>query len=238
MKDGIDIADFAVEYGTKEGAKYIEARFIDSRQEGYATRNGSIIGGGVIYSEGIGIRVLTKEGIGFCSTAKLDKNNIKKAIDIALKMARASKRKTPIIFSEEEVVETKWETDVKQHIEDISDEEKIAFITGIDKTLVKQDFGESLAMRTLLMEMTRNKKYITNSEGSKVESDKSLIAFYTFNTAKGPLGSEQRFSGLASSKGWEWFKEDNIIDQIIQDNSALVKTAQHAKEMKLGITDV
>ncbi len=238
MKDGYEIAEHAVEYGTKKGASYIEARFVDSRSEGYTTRNGAIIGGGESFSKGIGIRVITEGGIGFCSTAKLEKQNIEKAIDIALKMAQASKRKTPIVFSEEDVVETKWQADVKQHIEDKSDEEKVQFIIDLDKTLVNQDFGESLVMRTLLLEMTRNKKYIVNSEGSKVESDKSLIAFYTFNTAKGPLGSEQRFYGQASSKGWEWFKEDNIIEKIIEDNRALVKTANQAKNMKLGVTDV
>ena len=238
MKDGKDIADFAVEYGKKKGAKYIEARFVDSLKEGYATRNDSIIGGGITTAKGIGIRVLTEEGIGFCSTAKLAKENISKTIDIALKMAQASKRKTPIVFSEEEVVDVKWKSKVKQHFEDISDEEKVNFVLGIDKALLEQEYGESLVMRALILEMTRNKKYIVNSEGSKVESDKSIIAFYTFNTAKGPLGSEQRFYGQAGSMGWEWFKEEKILEKIIHDNRALVKTANNAKAMKLGETDV
>ena len=238
MKDGYDIAEYAVDYGTKKGAAYIEARFVDARNEGYTTRNGAIIGGGETFSEGIGIRVLADGGIGFCSTAKLEKEHIEKAIVVALKMAQASKRKEPLVFSEEDVVETKWQTKVKEHIEDKSDEEKIQFVVDLDKELLSQDFGESLAMRTLMLDMHRTKKYIVNSEGSKVESDKSLMSFYTFNTAKGPLGSEQRFYGQAGSMGWEWFKEENIIEKIIEDNRALVKTANNAKELKLGKTDV
>ncbi len=238
MKNGIDIADFAVDYGTKKGAKYIEARYVDSRKEGYTTRNGAIIGGGETSTQGIGIRVLTEEGIGFCSTAKLDKENIEKVIDVALKMAKASKRKTPINFSEEDIVKAKWQTKVKQHFEDISGEDKAKYILGIDKTLMEQPFGASLVMRTLMLEMTRDKKYIANSEGSKVESDKSLVAFYTFNTAKGAVGSEQRFYGQAGAKGWEWFKEDKIVDKLVKDNEALVKTANNAQGMKLGVTDV
>ena len=238
MKEGYDIAEYAVEYGTKKGAEYIEARFVDSRNEGYTTRNGAIIGGGETFSSGIGIRTLTNGGIGFCSTAKLEKEHIEKAIDVALKMARASERKEPLVFSEEEVVEAKWHTEVKEHIEDKSDEEKVKFVLDLDKELVSQDFGENLAMRTLMLDMSRVKKYIVNSEGSKVESDKSLIAFYTFNTAKGPLGSEQRFYGQAGAKGWEWFKEDKIVEKIVEDNRALVKTANNAKKIKLGVTDV
>jgi len=70
MKDGKDIADFAVEYGTKKGANYIEARFVDSREEGYTSRNGALISGGIVNTKGIAIRVLANGGIGFCSTAR------------------------------------------------------------------------------------------------------------------------------------------------------------------------
>lgn len=238
MLDGKDIADYAVEYGTKKGASYIEARIQDTRTEGYTTRNGDIFGGGTSISAGIGIRVLADGGIGFASTANLEKQNVEKAIAIAIKMAKASKRKDPIVFSEEDVVQTKWQTKVKQHFEDVSSEEKIKFVTDLDKTLVGQDYGESLVMRTFMLQLDRFKKYIVNSEGSKIDSDKSLVSFYTFNTAKGPQGSEQRFAGRAGSKGWEWFKEENIIDKIIADNAALVKTANMAQEMKLGEIDI
>lgn len=238
MTEGMDIADFVVEYGTKKGADYIEARYVDSREEGYTTRNGALFGGGTIYSKGIGIRTLTNGGIGFSSTAKLDKDNVKKATELAIKMAKASKRKEPIIFSEEDIVQTKWSNPVKQHFEDISEEEKMEFIINLDKTLKNQDFGENLVTRTLMLSMDLHKKYIRNSEGSIVESEKSLIHFYTFNTAKGDHGTEQRFYGQARAKGWEWFKENKIEEKIIQDNHALVKTAINAKEMKLGEIDV
>ena len=238
MKDGKDIADFAVEYGTKKGANYIEARFVDSREEGYTSRNGALISGGIVNTKGIAIRVLANGGIGFCSTAKLEKDNVKKAIELAIKMAKASKRKEPIIFSEEDVVKTKWSTPVKQNIADISDEEKIKFVTDLDKTLVSQDYGESLVTRTLMLNLNNFKKYIHNSEGSQIESEKSLIFFYTFNTAKGTLGTEQRFHGHAGSMGWEWFEKENIVEKIVLDNQALVKTAINAKAMKLGEIDV
>ncbi|MFW9922955.1 MAG: TldD/PmbA family protein [Candidatus Thorarchaeota archaeon] len=238
MKNGKDLADFAIEHGTKKGANYIEARFVDSFNEGYSTRNGTIIGGGEKSTPGIGIRVLVDGGIGFGSTAKLEKSNIEKVVDIVIKMAKASKRKDPIVFSKENIVDVKWSSKVKQHFEDISDEEKIQFVLDLDKTLVSQDFGESLVTRSLFLDMKREKKYIANSEGSKVESDKTLISFYTFNTAKGAMGSEQRFYGQAGSMGWEWFEEENIIDKIIQDNLALFKAANYATSMKLGETDV
>ena len=238
MDNGRDIADFAVEYGISKGASYVEARFVDSREEGYTARNGAIIGAGEKQSRGIGIRVLAGGGMGFCSTAKLERKNIEKTIGIAIKMARASKRREPIAFSEEKVVQAKWQTKVRQEFEDVADEQKRQFIIGLDKRLISEDFGEHLVTRTLLLNMNRNKKYIVTSEGSKVESEKSLIAFYTFNTAKGSMGTEQRFFGMASSKGWEWLEEENIEEAVVKDNDSLVKATLNAKAMRLGKIDV
>lgn len=238
MKNGKDLTDFAVKTGTKQGADYIEARFVDTRTEGYTTRNGAIIGAGKKTSKGIAIRLLTEGGMGFSSTAKLEKKEIEQAIKIAMKMAKASERKEPIVFSEEKPVEAKWKTKVKRPFEEVSDEEKIAFVKELDKRLVKEEFGEQLVTRTLMLNMNNNKKYIVTNEGAKVEAEKALIAFYTFNTAKGPKGTEQRFFGLAGAKGWEWLKEEKITEKIIQDNAALVKAATQAKKMDLGKVDV
>lgn len=238
MNNGKDIADFAVEFGVSKGASYVEARFVTSREEAYTTRNGAIIGAGEKQSSGLGIRVLVDGAMGFCSTAKLEKKSIEKEIRVAIKMARASRRKEPITFSEEEVVQAKWQTKVKREFEDVTDEEKKQFIIGLDKRLVSEDFGKYLVTRTLLLNMNRSSKYIMTSEGSRIESDKSLIAFYTFNTAKGTSGTEQRFFGRGSSAGWEWLGEENIEEEMIRDNDSLVKAALNAKTMKLRETDV
>ena len=238
LNDGEDIADFAVDFGVSLGASYVEARFVDSTEEGYTARNGGIIGAGKKENSGISVRVLANGGLGFCSTARLKKDKAEKAIAMAIKMAKAGRRRIPITFSEEEAVEAKWKTDVKEKIEDISDEQKRQLVVGLDKRLVGEDFGKHLVVRTLLLNMSRERKYIATSEGSKVESEKSLIGFYTFNTAKGPSGTEQRFSGMASSAGWEWLEEEEIEDAVVKDNASLVKAALNAKAIDLGETDV
>ncbi len=238
MINGKDIADFAVEFGASKGASYVEARFVDSREEGYTTRNGEMIGAGEKHIRGVGIRVLVNGGLGFCSMAKLEREYVREAIERAMKMAKASNREEPIVFSEEEVVEEKWQTKVEQEFEDVSDEQKREFVMGLDKRLMDQDFGEHLVKRTLLLNMNKKGKYVVTSEGSKVESEKSLISFYTFNTAKGPRGTEQRFFGMAGSSGWEWLEDEEIVQKVIRDNAALVKAALNAEPMELGETDV
>ncbi|MBA7580943.1 hypothetical protein ES708_22841 [subsurface metagenome] len=185
----------AVNYGVSHGASYIEARVVDSRDESYATRNGVILSGGITYSSGIAIRVLANGGMGFCSTANLTKNTIEDVIEEAIKLAKASKRKTPITFSDEKVVQAKWKTPVKIKFEDISIEEKQKFMIDIDKILNKE-FRFKLPTRTFILDLYSDEKYIVTSEGSKVESENSIISTISFNTAKGKAGGEQRMLNL------------------------------------------
>ena len=44
MKNGKDLAEFAVDFGSSHGAQYIEARFIDSLEESFTARNGRFLG--------------------------------------------------------------------------------------------------------------------------------------------------------------------------------------------------
>ncbi len=235
--NGKDIADYAIDFGLSQGASYIEARFIDSRKESYSSRNGVLLGGGIVPSKGLAIRVIADGGMGFCSTTKLKKDDITLAIIEAIKLAKASKRKVPITFSEEEIVQTKWKTMVKRKFQDVSFEEKHNFIKKVDKRLNKE-FRLKLPTRTLVLEMYSDLKYIVNSDTSKVESENSLITVHYFNTAKSKKGSEQRFQGFGGTAGWEWIEEKEIEDVICEDNKALVNTARNAVEVDLSVVDM
>ncbi|MFX0075369.1 MAG: PmbA/TldA family metallopeptidase, partial [Candidatus Hermodarchaeota archaeon] len=187
MENEKDLADFAVDCGTSHGASYVEARVIVSRNENYAARNGVILGGGITYSSGIAIRVLANGGMGFSSTAKLTKTGIEDVIKAAIKQAKASKRKIPITFSKEDIVQTRWSTSVKKKFDEVPIEEKLNFLIDIDKIL-NREFRLKLPIRTILLDLYSDQKYIVTNEGSKVESENSIISTHTFNTAKGKAG--------------------------------------------------
>ena len=237
MEDGKDIADHAIDYGLSKGASYIEARFVDSRDESYSARNGVILAAGVTPLRGIAIRVLAGGGMGFYSTARLKKSIVEKKIQEAIKLAKVSKRKNPIAFSEEQTAQTKWKTPIKRKFEDVAIEEKQKFIIDLDKRLNKE-FRLKLPTRTTILDLYSDKKYIVNSEGSKVESENSLISAISFNTAKSKMGGEQRTLWLGASGGWEWIGEKNVEEIVFQDNLAVVKAASSALNMNLGKVDV
>lgn len=237
MENGKDLTDYAINFGSSKKVGYVEARFIESRDESYAERNGIILGGGIKQLRGIAVRVLVDGGMGFCSTAKMNKNAIEEIISDAIKLAKASKRKTPITFSEEKTVQTKWKTSIKQRFEDVPIEEKHKFLIDFDKRLNKE-FRRKLPTRTSLLDLYSDSKYIRTGEGSKVESENYIISIHSMNTAKGKMGSEQRVLSLGGTCGWEWIKEQDIEKTIFEDNEALVQASLNAVEMTLGKLDV
>ncbi|MHA1521917.1 MAG: TldD/PmbA family protein [Promethearchaeota archaeon] len=233
----LPIIDYAVEYGQQLGCNYIEARYIEARDEGYTLRNGLLLGGGITSTRGVGVRILHRGNIAFTSTATITKESIQEIVQMAKSMSQSMTRSEPIQFSEEKSVETRWSTPCEIPFQDIPVEQKQEYFREIDQALAKK-YGESLPNRTFMINLNEEFKYICNSDGSKVISEKSQPIIHTFNTAVGKYGTEQRFYGKGGVGGWEWFDKQNVRDTLLRDADALVKTAKFAENMTLGTIDV
>ncbi len=231
MNDGIDLADHAIDFGTSKGASYVEARFIDSKEESYTARNGRFLGILENLRKGIGIRVIANGGMGFGSTDELNKSSVEILVTNLTKLAKVSNRKEPIVFSQEKVEVQSWKASVKRKFSEVSREEKQAFLQELDKKL-KESSNKKLKGRLSFMLLYTEDKYVATSEGSKISSQNSLLTTLLMNTAKGSLGTEQKFMYFGGTAGWEWFKEQEIEERILKDALALVKAAENARPIK------
>ena len=231
MKDGKDIADYSIDFGTSNGASYVEARFIDSWDESYSSRNGMFLGILEGTKQGIGIRVLAEGGMGFGSTEQLDKNNIEKLITSIIKMAKATKRKEPIVFSEEKIEDVSWKTEVKKPFQDVSREDKKFYIRNMDKR-IKKETNKKVKNRIAHIQLHTEDKYIVTSEGAKNDCFTSMIVTMFMNTARAKVGTEQKMFSMGGTAGWEWFGDIGFEDEVVQSCLGLVKTAENAVNMK------
>lgn len=231
MEDGKDIADYAVDYASSQGASYAEARYVSSNDESYTSRNGRFLGIVDNQKSGIGIRVIADGGMAFGSTEEIEKEAISALIKNLIKMAKATKRKDPIEFSHEKIEKTTWKVAVKEPFIDVSREEKQNYIKSIDKRL-KSEAGKNLKNRICYLLMYTDDKYIATNEGAQLSSQNSLITILVMNTAKGKSGTEQRYISKGGTAGWEWLEEEKIQDFVVKDCKNLVKTALKAKPMK------
>jgi TldD protein len=233
MENGKDLADFGVELGDSLGADYIEARFLDTREESYSARNGAFLGISNDKGQGIGIRALVEGGMGFGSTEQMSKSAVKDLVEDIISMAKATKPKNPIKLSKEPIYETAWETEVKQKFEDITREEKQEFIKRLDIRLKKAG-RRKLKNRIAYMLLYTEDKYFITNEGTKIDSKHSLLNIMLMNTAKGKSSSEQRLFSLAGAAGWEWIDDVDFIKLAEEDCKNVIKAADSAQEIKFN----
>ena len=108
LKDGKDLAEFCIDYGTKLGGSYVEIRYEKQWATSLTYRNGQPVSGGYTPTSGIGVRILVDGNIGFSSFDRLDKELAEESITAAFKMAKNAKRKEPIDLGEPVSNETRW----------------------------------------------------------------------------------------------------------------------------------
>ncbi len=227
----LELVNHGVDYGTAQGAEFIELRYVKYIVDGYSTRNGDILAAGSTETAGIGIRALANGGIGFTATAQLEKQEIERAVKKAIQLARATKRKTPLLLSEEPSVQTKWEVPVKTPFADIASEDKLGRILEADKAL-KDTFGDKvLPYRVLVIALETQKKYIATSKGTQVESDYSLNRYMTLLTAQGQKGTEQRALMRGATGGWELLESPDFIQAFIDEGKDAKEVADKAEHI-------
>ena len=234
MQDIFDLADFALEYGGEKNVNYIEARAITGQDKSVGSRNGEIYTAGESVTSGIGIRVLIDGGMGFASVSLLEKNQLKETIDLAIKMAQASKRKTPLSLGDPIVSVDKWKIPYKTSFADVDFD---TFLT------LNKDYSEAITRATdkigdikipnsnFFIQSKSYEKYFVTSEGTNLQSHHEEISGYSFINAQSVDGLEQRFLNIMATGGWEYFKDSNIFDEIENDSVQIAFSTQ-AKPMK------
>ncbi len=227
-----DLVMHGIQFGDNLGAKYIELRYIDAVNESYNTTNGQVLAAGSSSPTGIGIRALVNGGMSFVSTAQLTKKGVEDAVSTAIKLAKATKRKTPIVFSEEEVVETSWKSPIETKFTDVSSEIKLNRLTELDKELVNAVGEGALPNRNAFVVLETHKKLFANNEGTKIEAGYSVGFIYLMLTAKNLDKTEQRFIGRGGTFGWEWFSSPNFIETFVEEAKAIHTVVQKAKARK------
>ena len=124
MDEETDLANFALEYATKKGVSYAEARYEHQEQENFILKNGVLDALYVGQDRGVGVRVLVNGALGFAATNMRTKSDVRAIVDDAIKVAKASRRKTKITFAHEDAIEMNWSIPEQRKLADVSVEER------------------------------------------------------------------------------------------------------------------
>lgn len=225
MKDGMDLAEYCVEFGRGLGAEYVEARFVNQLTRGLAYRNGAPVSGGIEPSVGIGVRILVDGNMGFGSFDRLEKTVAKDTINAAYRMAKASSRKRKIDIGEPIANKAKWSVDLKQKVSDIDIDTLMATADDLNEQM------KDLAQYTMMLNPSEISKFLVTSEGTEIESYTSYIRIFTLLTAKSKTGSEQRMLDMTQCGGWERIKDAKVVENLGDEVARLRKIAEKAEKI-------
>ena len=231
-----DIVDYALEHAGKKGVEYAEARAQSQAVERIILRNGVLEAYLSSVDSGFCVRIIADGGIGFASSNKWTREEVKKTVDLAFRYAKAANRKDKIKFAEEKGVKLKWVVDQKEKIEDVSPEEKIAKFVDINKSLASCGVNIAATMMACTTELTS--KYYVNSEGSRISSFVPKIGAFIFITVAEQGKTEQAYEQFGYSGGWEAFKKWNATEKLIHNAKILKNVITKGKAVKAGNMDL
>jgi TldD protein len=231
-----DIADYALEQAEKRGVEYAEVRAQSQAVERIILRDGVLEAYVSAVDSGFCVRTIVDGGIGFASSNRWTREEVKKIVDLAFRYAKTANRKDKIRFTEEKGVKTKWVVDQKQKMENVSPEEKIAKFVDINKSLVSCGVKIAATMASCSIDLTS--KYYVNSEGSRISSFVPKIGAFVFITVAEQGKTEQAYEQFGYSGGWEAFKEWNVTEKLIHNAKILRNVITKGKAVKAGTMDL
>jgi len=192
-----DIIEHAFEHAQSGGVEYAEVRAHREHREEIILRNGVLEAYARAVDSGFGVRVLAEGGIGFSSSNRWTMEEAEMVAETALRAAKASRRKTKIVFSEMEGNVAHWGVEEKEKVLDVNPESKIALLTGFDKEVASH--GVEVPSRLIQCYVGLTDKHIVNSEGSRITSYVPRVACFNIFTVKGARRPSRRCASSATA---------------------------------------
>ncbi|MBW2971025.1 TldD/PmbA family protein [Candidatus Woesearchaeota archaeon] len=232
-----ELAEYAVEYASKLGANYAEARLQKSEGTSFLLKNGTPEISGFNEISGLGIRLIVEGGLSFVSTNQLHKPRIKTLVDKSFKAAKVvSKIKEQINLAEDTPKQATYEVKQKIKIEDVAPSEKVGLLIEADKAAVAT--GIKTAGRYLTLADVTTTEYLVNSEGTKTLAKIPKVSFLYFITVQHGTKSMQRYWQYGNSGGFEFVKEWDLVKVVTDEIKIcdfMLKKGKLVKPMKADL---
>jgi TldD protein len=146
---------------------YADARYVRTRVETIATRNGELDELDASESEGVGVRVRLDGAWGFAATRGLGRRDVEDALERALAIARAQPRPgASVALAAEPAAQGSWATEMERDPFDVPLEPKLAQLAEADAAL-RAEPGVSIAIARF--EAMHVDKLFASTEGALCE---------------------------------------------------------------------
>ncbi len=209
-----EVAEFCLKKTQELGCKYVEVRYEKKSSNGFVLKNGNLEISGFDITNGVGIRYIINNNIGFVSLNNFDRKNIMSIIKKSVLTTRNSSRISKSIYlSDEKKENANYKVHEKEKIKDFTEDRKIKILRNIDNGINK------LKQRYLSLGDETTEKYYVNSEGSRIHSIIPRISLMYFITISKNDKSIQKYLPYGACSGYEsikkWDLEKKIPEQVL-----------------------
>jgi TldD protein len=204
-----DIAGTAVQAALDAGARYADARVMETRAEAMAARNGVVETLDREQRAGVGVRALIGSSWGFYAVPDVSPVAARRAGERAAEVARASAivPGTPLDLAEQDPAAGRWASECLEDPWDVTPAEKGDLLEAITRAMV--DSGADLAEASTRVWETR--KWLVSSEGHRIDQHVRECGAAMAATAIGENETQRRsypgIRGQYGTRGWELVRE-------------------------------
>ncbi|MFW9788564.1 MAG: TldD/PmbA family protein [Candidatus Thorarchaeota archaeon] len=200
-----ELLEKAIETGRKIGATYIEARGEKSFIEFIQMDDYKVTALTQRIEQGAAIRVLADGAWGFVSTGNVDQLNDAVRDATALAKAAAKTRREAIEIANVKAIEDTVKLSVKRDPKHVPIEEKLHYMSDMTKETLA--FDDRISTSTIKIQTASGEKYLTTSEGTRIQTPIMLVWNMTFASGKeGTRLSGARHQEASTQQGWEFME--------------------------------
>ncbi len=215
-----DLMDKAIQHALKIGAEFAEVKGEDTVTRNIEAVNKEIRTVSEIHNIGIGVRTFYGKGNGFSFSNMLDEENVSRAVDTALKIARATTKKTLIKLKLADVkpIRDKKSTNVNKHPQKIPLDEKKDLCLRQCNTAMAAD--KQIANVASRFGEYHGAIHYANSEGTMVSCEPLLIGLGVTCVAKKGETIVDARDAHGGSTGLTTFEEETHTPERMAENAA------------------
>ncbi|MEA2450087.1 MAG: TldD protein [Thermoleophilaceae bacterium] len=195
-------------------ADYADARYVRSRGESLATRNGAVDEVETAESEGIGVRVRVGGAWGFAATRELDRAALERTLDQALAIASAQPRAPAAPLASEPAARGRWASRWEIDPFEVPLDEKLEAITAADQAMRGDD---RIAVTSANFMAFSDERVFASTEGALCEQRSVECGGGITATAVGGDEVQRRsfpssFNGSVAQGGYEAFQALGLVE--------------------------
>lgn len=210
----------AIKHALELGAYFAEVKGEDTKILNIEAINKEIRTVSEIHNIGLGMRVFYGKSSGFSFSNILDEENVSRAVEIAMKIARASTKKTLIKFQLSTVkpIEEKKFTNVSKHPKDVTLDDKKDLCLRQCNTAMNT--SKSIVNTTSAFGEYHGAIYYMNSEGTKVSYEPLLVGLRVSCVAKKGTTIVDALDSHGGSVGLAEFEKEDHTPEKMAENAA------------------